>query len=292
MPSWNIHTAHVEKLLADAEPASLGIADANAFLFGNLAPDVYVGYVVPDASRRIEYKQTHLARPDFIPKPNAALFYERYVRAASAKDPVDLLLGAWAHLLADHYYNLRTTEYIARIGVLPGEQTRIRKQGDFDVFGRTLVIRGVPKPTEELVTQCAAFPQYAIDKPDVLATIRAQQGIVRNNELNHVDGAPTYSLLTPEFFSQTFAEVDAVLNEALRMHVAGEDPTCFGRDDDMEPGTAVASPAAHASNASFADGPSPVAHTPGTSFAAGANPTAHVSSASSAGIDTCDQGRS
>lgn len=250
MPSWNIHTAHVEKLLVDAEPARMGIADPNVFLFGNLAPDVYAGYVVPDASRRIEYKVTHLARPEFIPKPNAALFYARYVRTVPANAPADLVLGAWAHLLADHYYNRRTTEYIARIGVAPGEQTRIRKQGDFDVFGRTLAIRGVPRPTEELVAQCAAFSQYAIDEADVLATIRAQQRIVRNNEVNHVEGAPTYSLLTPEFFSQTFAEVDAVLNEALRMHADGEDPTCFGRDDVMAPSTVDANPALHRSNAS------------------------------------------
>lgn len=229
MPSWNIHTAHAEKLLADVAPGVVGVRDVNAFMFGNVVPDIYVGYVVPDISRKIAYTDTHVARPDFIPKPNAALFYERYVR--TALEPHDLVLGAWAHLLCDHYYNLRTNEYIARIGVKPGEQMRIRKQADFDMFGRTLCISSVPKATDELIAQCAAFPQYAIEKADVLATIRVQQSIVRKNADEHIEGTPTYSLLTPEFFSQTFAEVDAILKEALRMHAAGEDPTCFGRDD-------------------------------------------------------------
>ena len=40
MPSWNIHSAHAEKLLADCGAAALGVADENAFLFGNFVPEV------------------------------------------------------------------------------------------------------------------------------------------------------------------------------------------------------------------------------------------------------------
>ena len=53
MPSWNIHTAHVERLLREEGADALGVSDVNAFLFGNLAPDVYVGYMVPDTTYRI-----------------------------------------------------------------------------------------------------------------------------------------------------------------------------------------------------------------------------------------------
>ena len=55
MPSWNIHTAHVERLLREHGASELGIGDKDAFLMGNLLPDVYVGYMVPDASWRIDY---------------------------------------------------------------------------------------------------------------------------------------------------------------------------------------------------------------------------------------------
>ena len=225
MPSWNIHTAHVERILNDENPEAFGVSDANAFLFGNLAPDIYVGYMVPDITRKIEYRDTHYADPGFIPAPDAALFYRRFVRGGHADD---VTLGAWTHLLCDHYYNLRTIEFIDRIGVKPGEQTRIRKQGDFDQFGRTLSISRVPEVTVSLVEQCASFPQYPIDEPDVRGAVAAAARIVERNRCDHVDGAPAYSLLTPEFFADTFSEVDEVLHEALRAHASGTDAGRWG----------------------------------------------------------------
>ena len=226
MPSWNIHTAHVERLLVEEPPESLGICDTNAFLFGNLVPDIYVGYVVSPITRKIDYKDTHFADPGFIPAPDASRFYNELVRGCAHSD---LALGAWTHLICDHYYNMRTTEYIARIGVEPGTQTRIRKQADFDVFGRTFDISSVPTPNDALLREAAGFAQYAIDEPDVYATIEAQRGIVEKNRREHVCGVPAYSLLTAEFFESTFAEVDALLRKALRMHAEGGDPSMIGR---------------------------------------------------------------
>lgn len=231
MPSWNIHTAHVERLLADELCGALGIRSTNEFMFGNIAPDVYVGYVVPNTTKKIAYKDTHFANPTFIPTPDAARFYELYVRDQPQSD---LALGAWTHLICDHYYNLRTVEYIARIGVEPGTQTRIRKQADFDVYGRTFSISMVPAASDDLLKSCAQFAQYAIAEPDVHAAIAAQRAIVQKNRDEHVEGTPAYSLLTPEFFSQTFAEVDALLKQALHMYVSGGDPTHIGRPNDAE----------------------------------------------------------
>ena len=58
MPSWNIHIAHVQRLLHEQDARALGICDANAFLFGNLVPDVYVGYLVRPTSRTVPYRVT------------------------------------------------------------------------------------------------------------------------------------------------------------------------------------------------------------------------------------------
>ncbi|MDO4797138.1 MAG: hypothetical protein Q4A01_03860 [Coriobacteriales bacterium] len=218
MPSWNIHTAHVERLLGEESPESLGICHVDDFLFGNLVPDVYVGYMVTNPTRKIAYRDTHFSDPTFIPAPDASRFYNLYVRD---KDANDVVLGAWTHLLCDHYYNLRTTGYIASIGVEPGEQTRIRKQADFDLFGRTLSISLVPRVTQRLVNLCADFPQYVVDEPDVYAAAQAQEAIVRKNQAQHVDGEPTYSLLNAAFFQSTYHEVCAVLREALLLHAAG-----------------------------------------------------------------------
>lgn len=212
MPSWNIHTAHVERILSAESLESLGLTNANTFLFGNLVPDIYAGHMVQPITRKIEYEVTHLADPLFIPVPDADGFYQRYVRDGVEND---LTLGAWVHLLCDHYYNLRTNEYIASIGVEPGDETRIRKQADFDMFGRTLVICSVPQVTDELLALCASFPQYAIHEKDVYATVCAQEAVVRKNAEGHVDVEPQYDLLTPEFFHNTFNEVDAVLRQSL-----------------------------------------------------------------------------
>lgn len=226
MPSWNIHTAHVERLLAERLASAWGIQDVDAFLLGNLVPDIYVGYMVNPITRKIAYRETHFADPEVIPAPDASLFYERFVQG---REVSDLTLGAWTHLLCDHYYNLRTTRYIASIGVEAGEQTRIRKQADFDLFGRTLSIERVPAISDDLVRQAAEFPQYRIEKPDVREAIRAAERMVERNRDVHICEAPSYSLLTGEFFSVTSAEVDEVLYEALQLHATGGDPSRLGR---------------------------------------------------------------
>jgi hypothetical protein len=226
MPSWNIHSAHVEQLLREEPAEALGIVDKNIFLFGNFVPDVYVGYVVSPISHKIEYRDTHFAATEAIPAPNASSFYKLYVRDRKAGD---LELGAWAHLICDHYYNQRTKEYIARIGVKPGTEMRIRKQADFDLFGRTLDIERVPEATPELFKACAHFAQYPIDEQDVRAAIVAEERIVSKNIREHVAYAPTYSLLTPEFFSATYTEVDNALRTALHAYANGLDASSIGR---------------------------------------------------------------
>lgn len=117
----------------------------------------------------------------------------------------DLVLGAWSHLVADSIWNTRVNEYLDAIGGVPSEQFRIRKQGDFDAFGKTLPIELVPRPTPRLVATASAFPQYAIDERQVLMSVGVAHEIVRTNV------APAepyrYRLLTDEFFDRTFTEV-------------------------------------------------------------------------------------
>ena len=75
MPSWNIHIAHAEGLLAKDGPVARVVHDRNAFLFGNLIPDIYVGYMVPGIVHPIPYRVTHFAKPEHIPKPREAEFW-------------------------------------------------------------------------------------------------------------------------------------------------------------------------------------------------------------------------
>ena len=188
MPSWNIHTAHVERLLSEEDPATLGIRDINAFLFGNLVPDIYVGYMVPNPTHKIEYRETHLADPSHVPEPRYGEFFERFAQPSADADGrvSDVVLGAWAHLVADHVYNAHFNQLIERLGLKPGTEVRVRKQGDFDTYGRTLDIHMVPQPTPTLLEQAVSFPQYAVEADDVRATCEVIAHIVADNAERHV----------------------------------------------------------------------------------------------------------
>ena len=214
MPSWNIHTAHVERLLREEGAARLGVRDANAFLLGNLAPDIYVGYMVPDISLRIDYKLTHHTIREHIPLPRYDEFWEFYI---AGQDKVsDMTLGAWAHLVADHVYNAHTRAFLASIGMEAGEQARIGKQGDFALFGRTLDISTVPQVNEALLAQCRAFPPYTILPHDVEGAVESARRIVEKNRAEHIDGMPDYQLLTAEFFETARQEAHEAIARGLR----------------------------------------------------------------------------
>lgn len=214
MPSWNIHTAHVERLLREEGAAALGVIDVNAFLFGNFVPDVYVGYMVPDPSFRIDYKLTHLALREHIPLPRYDDFWRFYVARQDAV--TDLVRGAWAHLVADHVYNAHTRAYLASIGVKPGERARVGKQADFALFGRTLDISMVPHVDDALLAQCADFPMYSVAEKDVRAAADVARGIVEKNRAEHVTGEPEYQLLTAEFFETARKEAHDTIVAGLK----------------------------------------------------------------------------
>ena len=246
------------------------VRDANAFLFGNVVPDIFVGYMVPGIEHLIPYRITHFATPEPIPKPREREFWDTYVApqveqlaasgelntaypvvepgsvtpvaatpsggpsvpgeaASRAVTPVpagsipfkrsrfDLTLGAWAHLLADNLWNTRVNEYLDARGGKPSEEFRIKKQSDFDVFGKTLRITSIPRETGSLVRAAEAFPQYPIGQRYVHDTITVIHEIVRTNG-GAAEHLP-YRLLTDEFFASTFAEVVEATERALEQRL-------------------------------------------------------------------------
>ncbi len=306
MPSWNIHIAHAEELLASGGALAAAVCDRNAFLFGNVLPDIRVGYMVPGIVEPIPYRITHFAKPEHIPKPREWEFWDAYVAPAFTKGNVvvspksrssesfsfapsmstdgtagtsrdvfdvqarvdgdihgsatalnvpiytlqedierlnrvhyparyegaapfaelnagellhtdsefeqqiaqslrDMLLGTWVHLLADNIWNTRVNELLESIGGKPSEGFRIKKQGDFDWFGKTLSISSIVRVTDRLVKTAARFPQYPISRDEVLYTAGVVHEVVRDNPGNPEH--PAYRLLSDDFFTNTFAEV-------------------------------------------------------------------------------------
>ncbi len=226
MPSWNIHIAHVERLLAEEGAAALGIEDVDAFLLGNLVPDIYVGYMVPNATTRIDYKLTHLTLRHHIPVPRCDEFWDFYCvnpKGYGASCVTDVVKGAWCHLVCDHVYNLHTRTRLEQIGVRAGEKARIGKQADFADYGRTLSISRVPAVSELVLDQCESFPQYRVAKEDALAAAEVAARIVEENTVNHIDGAPSYRLLTADFFEVASDEAHKAMADGLHKLKDGVD---------------------------------------------------------------------
>ena len=289
MPSWNIHIAHAEGLLVEGGPLAGVVSDRDAFLFGNLVPDIYVGYMVPCVVHPIPYRVTHFAAPEHIPKPREGEFWDAYVApmarelgvsigefaacgrcigneagslarevahvspahtptydltfdpaqsarfqqeafepvkvgvgaatdgSGSPRDLFDLVLGTWVHLLADTIWNRRVNDFLDALGEKPSKDFRIKKQGDFDQFGKSLNIDAFPVPTARLVDAAVRFPQYAIDERSVYFTCAIAHEIVRTNSLSV---PPAYRLLTEEFFTETFAEVQSEAERLMRTRLA------------------------------------------------------------------------
>ena len=73
MPSWNIHIAQTERLLERTGALAKSVRDRNAFLFGCVVPDIFVGYMVPGIADPIPYRITHFAKPTRMPSRLSAL---------------------------------------------------------------------------------------------------------------------------------------------------------------------------------------------------------------------------
>lgn len=233
MPSWNIHTAHVERLLSERSPEDLGIDDANAFLFGNYVPDIYLGFMVPDTTIRLDYCLTHMASPQAIPVPDADLFWDRYLFLRKPKTPqkLSLTLGAWAHLAADCIYNMRFKQFCRERGLVADDDLRLRKQGDFDRFGRALRIASVVQVTPELLDAAHGFGAYSILADDVRRSVQVARDIVADASGGAV-GQCDYALLDSGWMEDTFSlchqHVESWLEAWRPLKDGGE--SCSARD--------------------------------------------------------------
>ena len=255
MPSWNIHTAHAERLFADSQPESLGIEDPNAFLFGSYVPDIYLGFMVLETTFHIDYCLTHHAVPNMIPMPDADQFWDTYVSRVvskigsahegqmasvsssqatssssgqatssssgqAASDPSEqiaaasrsLVLGAWAHLVADRFYNGHFRSFMKTHNTPMGEELRKCKQADFDLFGSSLGITSHVEATPALVRAAKRFRPYSILHDDLVRSIHVANAIVDETESN----TSKYQLLTEEWLREAFDSCDERLHVWLK----------------------------------------------------------------------------
>lgn len=244
MPSWNIHIAHADRLLEKgAGCLGVDIQYPDAFLLGNVAPDVHIGFMVPEYSHKVRYGRTHQSYPGTLPIPS----YRRYQRNfMGGLNPAEYLLqtdfiqpnktycteaqralvdqrqlrefivGIWCHLVCDHVYNTHTRAFLRAHHIPTGEDARIRKQADFDVYGHSLKMSCLPEESDALYAVAAAYPQYGFTHSDVYKTLQVIQRIAEENRQNSVS-APQYQMLDIAFFSSAYKEAEETLLQGF-MH--------------------------------------------------------------------------
>ena len=242
--------AHTQRLLTRKGGRALSVKNENAFRFGCLIPDIYVGWMVPGIEHKLPYSYTHMAIPGAIPCPNELKFWNLYIgdrekqpyvsyicdaeadSGADAKelaqklrypmreDVNDATLGAWAHLATDNLWNAATRTFAFSHGWKPGDQLRIAKQHDFDLFGRTCDLGSAPIYSDELAKCALAFDQYFIDACYAQAACKVAQDIVeqsRQAQLVEKDRyvLDSYQLVDEVWMETTMERVDSFLYEVL-----------------------------------------------------------------------------
>lgn len=250
MPSWNIHMAHTQRLLTRKGGRALSVKNENAFKFGCLIPDIYVGWMVPGIEKKLPYAYTHMAIPGAIPCPNELRFWNLYIgdrekpayrscvcnaetnnetdgrelaqklRYPIREDVNDVTLGAWAHLATDNLWNSATRAFAFSHGWKPGDPLRIAKQHDFDLFGKTCDLGSAPIYTDELAERVLAFEQYSIDACYAQAACMIAQDIVEQSTQAQLATKDAYTLDSYQLVDKTWMEatmehVDSFLYEVL-----------------------------------------------------------------------------
>lgn len=202
MPSWNIHAAITKEILEHHNPLTLGITNTNHFTFGNLVPDIYVGYMVKDISHTHRYIQTHLTTPEHIPIPGAIEFWDTYIAPYIEKGGVEsIVLGAWSHLETDAIFNRAVRRFNAAHDIQPGNETRIKKQADFHLFGNQLDMDVTIDADKNLMSAAENFSHYPIERSDVLSAIHAFEEAKRRSKTEPMTSS--YLLLSRSFLTDT-----------------------------------------------------------------------------------------
>ena len=149
MPSWNIHIAQTERLLERTGALANSVRDRNAFLFGCVVPDIFVGYMVPGIADPIPYRITHFAKPEPIPKPREHEFWDTYVAPLLKSSPTGAPAAATSIIEERERLNRRCGAVVARFdtGCLVASGGRYRMEYARESVpggARRQAVRGVP----------------------------------------------------------------------------------------------------------------------------------------------------
>ena len=183
MPGWMMHLATANEISKQLQ------VDKNSFLFGNILPDVYNGYIVPNLSHKIEHKISHYDTKQKIQEKVYGLpgVYKFVEKNKEALDNNSVALGYLTHLMTDYYWNKKTytQKYIyneqGKVGKVKLKSGRIRqihenleamylKQADFKLFSKFLLKNvSIPRPKyqEQIMEKSNQIQRLQVNKEDL-----------------------------------------------------------------------------------------------------------------------------
>lgn len=127
--------------------------------------------------------------------------------------------------MTDHVYNERFRDYCTERDIEVSDALRVRKQSDFDLFGRSLPIESHVQITPELLQAAHDFPPYRVLEEDVRRAVEAADAIVDGNV--PPQGAEShYQELSEAWLQDTFDACNGLLSVWLsawrRLEEAGK----------------------------------------------------------------------
>lgn len=232
MPSWGTHL-YISKKVAE----KLNIDNKAEFMFGNIMPDMYSGWVVRDASKTIIYDISHFgSRYDINASkymlPDYIAFKEKYINNFDSP----LIFGYFCHLLTDHIFNYNafgkhyiksgnnTVAIVLNDGskiFANGDEARICKQRDFALLSHKMLL-GMQLPnfcvTCELEKSAKIIEEMQVKKDDIEKVVDYLNNIITEDEAKKISRNDYIMFKKEELEKITNFAIDEIIKEFKSLH--------------------------------------------------------------------------
>ena len=232
MPAWAIHLAIATKLNKNLEKTS---QFKNAFLLGNIMPDILNGFVVKNISHQISHNETHFAIEVQINnhkerRHDIQGFYNKY----NNKFDNPLILGYYAHILTDTFWNniaygekgiFNEDKYLIGLKLANGKEffapkddLRKIKTNDFKIFSKYIYennLAEIPYYDEKILEYLKDVNWLEIDKSDIIETIKYLKEMSELEKPIEID-CPEYQIFSQKEMEKIFDNCVDMLKEKLK----------------------------------------------------------------------------
>lgn len=180
MPAWGMHLTIAKKVNKKLK------LENNEWYVGNLLPDIYSGWIIENASKKLIYDISHYGKNILINEHEYMVpDYEEFINKNDVKENV-LLLGYLSHLLSDYFFNHYAFElkYIKNekdeviayrnktyaIVSANKDMARVAKQNDFKIYSEDLIIKNKFKKlkiTESIIKKAKEIKNVEVEESDL-----------------------------------------------------------------------------------------------------------------------------